>query len=52
MSNAVCKLAAETSGKQSFAMEAFAEALRELPTIIADNGGYDSAELISELKVS
>jgi len=50
MSNAVSKLAAETSGKQSFAMEAFAEALRELPTIIADNGGYDSAELISELR--
>lgn len=50
MSNAVCKLAAETSGKQSFAMEAFAEALRELPKIIADNGGYDSAELISELR--
>ena len=50
MSNAVTKLAAETSGKQSFAMEAFAEALRELPTIIADNGGYDSAELISALR--
>ncbi|KAK4337408.1 hypothetical protein RND71_044138 [Anisodus tanguticus] len=50
MSNAICKLAAETSGKQSFAMEAFANALRELPTIIADNGGYDSAELISQLR--
>ena len=32
------------------AMEAFAHALRQLPTIIAENGGYDSAQLVSELR--
>lgn len=31
-------------------MEAFARALLQLPTIIADNAGFDSAQLISELK--
>lgn len=32
-------------------MEAFARALRRLPTIICDNAGYDSAELVSQLRV-
>ena len=31
-------------------MEAFANALRTLPSIIAENGGYDSAQLVSELR--
>ena len=31
-------------------MESFANALRQLPSIIAENGGYDSALLVSELK--
>ena len=31
-------------------MEAFARALRQLPTIIADNAGYDSAELVANLR--
>lgn len=31
-------------------MEAFARALRQLPTIIADNGGHDSSELIPKLR--
>ncbi|KAI1289729.1 T-complex protein 1 subunit beta [Halotydeus destructor] len=50
MANAVMEAASKTAGKESFAMEAFAKALRQLPTIIADNGGYDSAQLISELR--
>ncbi|RWS09603.1 T-complex protein 1 subunit beta-like protein, partial [Dinothrombium tinctorium] len=50
MANAVSNAAAQLPGKESFAMEAFAKALRQLPTIIADNGGYDSAQLISELR--
>ena len=33
-------------------MEGFARALRKIPTIIADNGGYDSAELVSGLIVN
>jgi len=33
-------------------MEAFSRALRQLPTIIADNGGYDSSELVSQLRAA
>jgi len=50
MSTAVSKLAVETPGKEAVAIESFAKALLTLPTIIADNAGYDSAELISQLK--
>ena len=39
-----------TPGKKALAMEAFAKALRTLPSIIADNGGYDSSELIPRLR--
>lgn len=52
MAQAVSELAAQTPGKDSMAIEAFAKALRQLPTIIADNAGYDSAELISELRAA
>jgi len=50
MADAVEKLAHKTMGKQQFAMESFALALRALPTIIADNGGFDSSQLIPELR--
>lgn len=50
MADAVEKLAHRTMGKQQFAMEAYATALRALPTIISDNGGYDSSQLIPELR--
>jgi T-complex protein 1 subunit beta len=50
MANAVLKKAAETPGKEAIAIEAFARALLQLPTIIADNAGYDSAQLVSELR--
>ncbi len=33
-------------------MEGFARALRQLPSIVADNGGYDSAELVSQLRAA
>eukprot|EP00121_Abeoforma_whisleri_P001933 Awhi_evm1s1731 len=52
MANAVDKLAIETSGKESLAIEAFSRALRQVPTIIADNGGYDSAELVAKLRAA
>lgn len=39
-------------GKQAIAVEAFARALRQLPTIIADNAGYDSAELVTNLRAA
>ncbi|XP_078046655.1 chaperonin containing TCP1 subunit 2 [Augochlora pura] len=50
MACAVMEAAAKTVGKEAVAMEAFARALLQLPTIIADNAGYDSACLISELR--
>ncbi|BFZ09192.1 hypothetical protein BsWGS_12231 [Bradybaena similaris] len=52
MADAVSKLAAKTPGKEAVAMEAFAKALRQLPTIIADNAGYDSADLISQMRAA
>jgi T-complex protein 1 subunit beta len=33
-------------------MEAFARALRQLPAIIADNAGYDSSELVTQLRAA
>ena len=32
------------------AIRAFADALRQLPLIIADNGGYDSTELVTNIE--
>lgn len=52
MSCAVMKAAAATPGKEAVAMETFAKALQQLPTVIADNGGYDSAQLVSELRAA
>ncbi|RTG87395.1 T-complex protein 1 subunit beta [Schistosoma bovis] len=52
MAEAVAQGAAKTPGKISLAMESFGRALRRLPSIIADNGGYDSADLISQLRAS
>ncbi|CAN7995006.1 unnamed protein product [Ixodes hexagonus] len=52
MAAAVSKLAETTPGKESLAMEGFARALRQLPTIIADNAGFDSAQLVSELRAA
>jgi T-complex protein 1 subunit beta len=39
MSIACDALAKQTKGKQALAIEAYARALRQLPTILADNGG-------------
>ena len=50
MSLAVDELAKVTKGKEALAIEAFAKALRALPTIICDNAGYDSAELVQNLR--
>lgn len=50
MAAAVLKKATETPGKEAIAIEAYARALLQLPTIIADNAGYDSAQLVSELR--
>lgn len=52
MAVAVHNAAAKTPGKEAVAMEAFGRALQQLPTIIADNAGYDSAQLVSELRAA
>ena len=50
MALAVQDLANTVEGKQSLAIEGFARALKQLPTIIADNAGYDSAEIVQNLR--
>ena len=52
MALAVDEEAKATPGKKQLAMEAFARALRALPTIIADNAGLDSAELVAKLRAA
>lgn len=52
MSTAIQAEAVKTAGKEAIAMEAFSNALRQLPTIIADNAGFDSSELVSELRAA
>eukprot|EP01133_Synstelium_polycarpum_P007867 gene7867-9235_t len=52
MARAVDELAAITPGKKSLAIESFAKALRQIPTIIANNAGYDSSELVAALKAA
>lgn len=52
MSKAVDTQAQNVDGKKALAVEAFARALRQLPTILADNAGFDSSELVSKLRSS
>merc|ERR1739838_646526 len=52
MARAVMEAAGHVADKESLAMESFARALLMIPTIIADNAGYDSAQLVSELKAA
>merc|ERR1712194_499817 len=37
-------------GKQAIAVKAFARALKKIPAIIADNGGFDSSDLVANLE--
>jgi T-complex protein 1 subunit beta len=50
MSRAVDDLITKTAGKKALAVEGFARALRALPTTLADNGGFDSSDLIAQLR--
>lgn len=52
MAAAIDTIASSTPGKKALAMSAYATALRQLPIIVADNGGYDSAELITQLRAA
>ena len=50
MAKAVDSLAQKIPGKKRIAVDSFATALRQLPTILADNAGLDSSGLVSELR--
>lgn len=52
MARRVDELALTVPGKESLAIDAFARALRAIPTIIADNAGYDSSELVTQLRAA
>eukprot|EP00730_Choanoeca_flexa_P004532 TRINITY_DN11723_c0_g3_i3.p1 TRINITY_DN11723_c0_g3~~TRINITY_DN11723_c0_g3_i3.p1 ORF type:complete len:531 (+),score=178.08 TRINITY_DN11723_c0_g3_i3:113-1705(+) len=52
MATAIQEQAMKTPGKEAVAMEAFATALRQLPTVIADNAGFDSSDLVAQLRAS
>ncbi|CAD7689933.1 unnamed protein product [Nyctereutes procyonoides] len=52
MAHAVTQLASRTPGKEAVAMESYAKALRMLPTIIADNAGYGSADLVAQVQAA
>ncbi|ROT37069.1 T-complex protein 1 subunit beta [Sodiomyces alkalinus F11] len=50
MAKAVEGMATRVEGKKQMAVSSFAAALRQLPTILADNAGLDSGELVSRLR--
>lgn len=50
MAKAVDSAAQKIGGKKRIAVDSFANALRQLPTILADNAGLDSSALVSELR--
>lgn len=52
MAQAIDREVPNTAGKKALAMESFARALRALPAIIADNGGFDSSELVTRLRAA
>lgn len=50
MAKAVDSAAQKIGGKKRIAVDSFATALRQLPTILADNAGLDSSALVTELQ--
>lgn len=50
MAKAVEEAAQNVAGKKAIAVDAFAKALRQLPTILADNAGLDSSDLVTRLR--
>merc|ERR1712139_566275 len=52
MAQAIQDKMASVEGKESLAMEAFAKAMQTIPAIMADNGGYDSAQLMGALRAA
>ncbi|KAK4694642.1 T-complex protein 1 subunit beta, partial [Phenoliferia sp. Uapishka_3] len=52
MAIAVDEEAKRTEGKKALAVESFARALRQIPTILADNAGFDSSDLVAKLRAA
>ncbi|KAJ3752767.1 Cct2 protein [Lentinula raphanica] len=52
MSCAVDEEVRKVKGKKAIAAEAFGRALRQMPTILADNAGYDSSDLVAKLRAA
>jgi T-complex protein 1 subunit beta len=52
MARAVENAALKIDGKKQIAVSSFAIALRQLPTILADNAGYDSSDLVAKLRTA
>jgi hypothetical protein len=52
MAAAIDRETPNVAGKAALAMEAFSRALRQLPTIIADNAGLDSSELVAQMRAA
>lgn len=52
MASAVDEEARKTPGKVSLAMEGFARALRQIPTIIASNAGLDAPEIVASIRAA
>ena len=50
MAQAVSQESVKTKGKEALAMDAFARALRQIPSILADNAGFDAAEIVTSLR--
>ncbi|GAO19327.1 hypothetical protein UVI_02008590 [Ustilaginoidea virens] len=50
MAKAVEGAGTRVEGKKQLAVASFATALRQLPTILADNAGLDSSDLVSRLR--
>ncbi|KIK17817.1 hypothetical protein PISMIDRAFT_684861 [Pisolithus microcarpus 441] len=52
MSCAVDEASRKVKGKKAIAVQSFAHALRQIPTILADNAGYDSSDLVTRLRAA
>ena len=50
MAKAVDQAAQNVAGKKQHAVDSFSKALRQLPTILADNAGLDSSDLVARLR--
>lgn len=52
LANAVLERMKTVEGKEGAAVEAFAKGLQQIPAILADNAGLDSAELVGQLRAA